>query len=215
MKTRYGGDRDLALLMVTGHAGIDEAIKALKVGVLDFMAKPLHPDHLVHAVKRAEEHINFLVLERAFKEKCVLMVKEKTDEIAEKNTELMLANESPEPMNPCLAVGGALDLMGEQLRLANINVISEFPDYELQVMGHPILLEQVVLNLLANARDQVRNNSIDNKEIRLSVRENGDSAVEIEISDSCGDVPEAVIGRIFEPFYTTKKSVKAPSLVCH
>jgi DNA-binding NtrC family response regulator len=54
LKSRYEGERDLALLMVTGHAGIDEAVEALKVGVLDFLTKPLHPHHLVHAVKRAE-----------------------------------------------------------------------------------------------------------------------------------------------------------------
>lgn len=93
LKSRYEGERDLALLMVTGHAGIDEAVEALKVGVLDFLTKPLHPHHLVHAVKRAEEHVHFLALEREFKDRCLQLVKEKTQQIERKNGELMLANE--------------------------------------------------------------------------------------------------------------------------
>ena len=68
------------------------------------------------------------------------------------------ANEQPEPVYPCAAVAGALDLMGEQLRLADINITREISDDKVQVMGHPILLEQVVLNLLANARDQLCGN---------------------------------------------------------
>ena len=116
------------------------------------------------------------------------------------------ADESPEPMYPGAAVAGALDLMGEQLRLANINVIRDFSDDNVQILGHSILLEQVVLNLLANARDQLRqDDSIENKEIRLAVRKHEGGMVQIEVSDTGGGVPEALIGRIFEPFYTTKK----------
>jgi len=116
------------------------------------------------------------------------------------------ANEQPEPVYPCAAVAGALDLMGEQLRLADINITREISDDKVQVMGHPILLEQVVLNLLANARDQLCGNKPkDNKEIRLAVRKHEGGMVQIEVSDTGGGVPESVIGRIFEPFYTTKK----------
>jgi len=63
IKNRYEGKRDLSLLMVTGHAGIDEVVEALKVGVLDFLMKPLRPHQLVHAVRRADEHVrwNFFV----------------------------------------------------------------------------------------------------------------------------------------------------------
>jgi len=93
LKSRYEGKRDLALLMVTGHAGIDEAIEALKVGVLDFLTKPLQPHQLVHAVRRADEHVRFLTLERDFKNRCRQEVQNKTEEIAAKNRALMLANE--------------------------------------------------------------------------------------------------------------------------
>jgi len=123
------------------------------------------------------------------------------------------ADESPEPVCPSAAVAGAMDLMGEQLRLANINVIKEFTDDKAQILGHSILLEQVVLNLLANARDQFRHNdSIKKKEIRLVVRKQAGSVVQIEVSDTGGGMPESVIGRIFEPFYTTKRAGEGTGL---
>ena len=58
--------RNYQLLVMTGHAGMNEAIDALKIGVLDFLIKPIKPDSLVYAVKRAEKHINLYALEQTF-----------------------------------------------------------------------------------------------------------------------------------------------------
>ncbi|MFT4875109.1 HD domain-containing phosphohydrolase, partial [Congregibacter sp.] len=52
-----GKDRDLEFIILTGHGGAKEAIEALKLGVLDFIEKPLDLNHLVHVVRRAEELI--------------------------------------------------------------------------------------------------------------------------------------------------------------
>ncbi|MFT6286047.1 MAG: putative two-component system response regulator [Alcanivorax sp.] len=52
-----GKDRDLEFIILTGHGGAKEAIDALKLGVLDFIEKPLDLNHLVHVVRRAEELI--------------------------------------------------------------------------------------------------------------------------------------------------------------
>jgi len=48
-------DRDLQVIILTGHGGSKEAIDALKLGVMDFLVKPIDLDHLVHVVRRAEE----------------------------------------------------------------------------------------------------------------------------------------------------------------
>ncbi|MFT5224450.1 MAG: signal transduction histidine kinase [Polaribacter sp.] len=86
-------ERDLALLIMTGHAGMSEALEALKVGALDFLTKPLSPDLLVHAVKRADQQIKALMLERDFKDQLKTLVEEKTGELEKLNTALMISNQ--------------------------------------------------------------------------------------------------------------------------
>jgi putative two-component system response regulator len=53
--TEIDKDRDLQFIILTGHGGSKEAIDALKLGVMDFLEKPIDLDHLVHVVRRAEE----------------------------------------------------------------------------------------------------------------------------------------------------------------
>ena len=89
-------ERDLALLIMTGHAGMDEALEALKVGALDFLTKPLCPDLLVHAVKRADQQVKALMLERDFKGKLKTLVEEKTGELEKLNAALMISNQVKE-----------------------------------------------------------------------------------------------------------------------
>ena len=60
--SEFGKDRDLEYVILTGHGGSKEAIGALKLGVIDFLEKPLDIDHLLHVVRRAEE---LVLLKRA------------------------------------------------------------------------------------------------------------------------------------------------------
>ncbi|OEU49979.1 MAG: UDP-3-O-[3-hydroxymyristoyl] N-acetylglucosamine deacetylase [Desulfobulbaceae bacterium S3730MH12] len=46
----------LPIIMMSGHAGIDTAVAAIKAGAYDFMEKPLHLEVLLDKVKSAIEH---------------------------------------------------------------------------------------------------------------------------------------------------------------
>lgn len=46
----------LPIIMMSGHAGIETAVSAIKAGACDFMEKPLHLDVLLEKVKNAIEH---------------------------------------------------------------------------------------------------------------------------------------------------------------
>jgi len=46
----------LPIIMMSGHAGIDTAVSAIKAGAYDFMEKPLHLDVLLDKVQSAIEH---------------------------------------------------------------------------------------------------------------------------------------------------------------
>jgi PAS domain S-box-containing protein len=120
------------------------------------------------------------------------------------------AKENLEPVDPRAIVVNALGFMGEQLRLDGIKIVSNFAEGCSSVLGHSIQMEQVILNLLANARDAMAE-SEDEKKITLGVFEN-ESNVYITVDDSGEGIPVDVLSRIFEPFYTTKEVGKGTGL---
>jgi C4-dicarboxylate-specific signal transduction histidine kinase len=123
------------------------------------------------------------------------------------------ATEPPESIDPRKVVMNALDLVGEQLRLAGIEVVTVLPEDCACVVGHIIQMEQVILNLLTNALDAI--NAVEQSEggakITLRVFE-GDNVVHISALDTGGGISDDVLHRIFEPFYTTKQMGKGTGL---
>ena len=120
------------------------------------------------------------------------------------------AEEDPAEVDPRKVVTNALDLMGEQLRLAEIELVTEFADDCPSILGHTIQLEQVVLNLLTNARDAIAESE---GEAKITLRVfSDDECVHITSEDTGGGIPEEVLPRIFEPFYTTKEMGKGTGL---
>jgi len=120
------------------------------------------------------------------------------------------AKEEIKLIDPRNAVTAALDLMGEQLRLAAIELVTELPEDCPSVLGHPIQMEQVILNLLTNARDAMAEKD---GAAKLTLRVFGDiEGVHITCEDTGGGIPEDVLPRIFEPFYTTKEMGKGTGL---
>ena len=112
------------------------------------------------------------------------------------------AKEELKHIDPRVVITNSLDLMGEQMRLNNIEVTSDLPEECSLVLGHMTLMEQVLLNLLTNARDAIDQNSGERK-IALRVFEDAEG-VHITSTDTGGGIPEDVLPRMFEPFYTTK-----------
>ncbi len=51
-------DKDIPVIIITGHANIEMAIKALKAGAFEFIEKPFNQERLINFVNRAVENIN-------------------------------------------------------------------------------------------------------------------------------------------------------------
>jgi PAS domain S-box-containing protein len=120
------------------------------------------------------------------------------------------AKESPEPIDPRNVVINALKLMGAQLQLEGIEIVTEFGENCGCILCHTIQMEQVILNLLTNARDAIVESERDAK-ITLRVFEE-DGFVHISSEDTGPGIPEDKLSRIFEPFYTTKEMGKGTGL---
>jgi len=76
---------------------------------------------------------------------------------------------------------------------------------EVVLHGYPSELSQALLNLLLNAKDAVIENKNENPKIELLCYER-ENKIFIEICDNGGGVPEALLSKIFEPYFSTKKS---------
>lgn len=116
------------------------------------------------------------------------------------------ADNDPRPFDMKEALTGALDLVLAQFRLTDVSVSVETPEAPMPVMGHQILLEQVFLNILTNARDAILSkNPGGPREIKVRIKEDSNRGViRAEFRDTGGGIPERVLDRIFEPFFTTK-----------
>src|SRR2546425_6075273 len=106
-----------------------------------------------------------------------------------------------EPISLRPVIERALSLVQEQLRLHEIEVTLDLGPEEPVVVGNPIQLEQVFINLLANARDAVVDSP--RKAIRISASV-GSAAVEIAFVDTGHGIPSGLERRIFDPFLHTK-----------
>lgn len=130
------------------------------------------------------------------------------------------SDEHLQPSAPLDAVEGALQVVGAHLRLDNIEVRSaQGPDIP-KVMCRQDQLEQVIINLIQNARDAIVDRRARTGEdfpglIRLSVScEPGRAGrmLRVRVEDNGGGIPEDVLERIFQPFFTTKPPGKGTGL---
>ena len=119
-----------------------------------------------------------------------------------------------EKLDVAKVVESSIDLVGEQLRLASIDVAVDIPQTPCLILGHAVQLEQVMLNLLANARDALQENrATGDRKIIIKVKTLAEkNKAQIVFSDSAGGIDAKVIDRIFEPFFTTKDVGKGTGL---
>lgn len=95
-------------------------------------------------------------------------------------------------------------LFRAEIQNTNIHFETVLFDNNLEIIADSALIEQVILNLLKNAKQSLEQSQ--NPQITLSVRENEFQKVEMSIIDNgCGILPE-VIDKIFIPFFTTKSN---------
>jgi signal transduction histidine kinase len=102
-------------------------------------------------------------------------------------------------------------LIGQQIANNEITITRDLSGQPCWVLADPVRLEQVILNLLSNARDALAASSGSNREIVLRTR-HGRDAVVITVSDNGPGIPQEIAEKIFDPFFTTKDPGKGTGL---
>jgi C4-dicarboxylate-specific signal transduction histidine kinase len=121
-------------------------------------------------------------------------------------------------------IEGALKFVGQQLKNRNIEVVRELSPDLPKVIGDAIRLEQVVMNLITNARNAVEISGKEHKSIEIrTYSENRNQidnqlsaidnpAVVVEVTDNGVGIPEDLREKIFQPFFTTREPGKGTGL---
>ncbi len=116
-----------------------------------------------------------------------------------------------EPLSFNQVVQSVLALMDYQLRTSGVNVSSQL-DRELPSLeGDMHQLQQVLVNLLTNAQQAIRQQA-DQGEILVVTRPAEADGIVLEVHDSGPGISEEIRSRIFDPFFTTKEEGKGTGL---
>ena len=72
------------------------------------------------------------------------------------------------------------------------------------IEGDPIQLQQVLLNLVINSFDAMRDTLAENRKVEITTEWNGDGAIRTSVRDYGVGISEETRKRLFDPFFTTK-----------
>ena len=118
---------------------------------------------------------------------------------------LQTARQTPEetvPVSLAEVARRTVELKGYDLRREGIIVQLDFPKAFPLVVGNPFRFQQVLLNLVTNAQDALRGGR--HARVIAIVGSSEEGRATVEVQDSGPGIPEAILPRLFEPFYTTK-----------
>ncbi len=107
-----------------------------------------------------------------------------------------------QPVRVAAAIENTLRICSQRIESNGIKLtVSPFSE-TLEVLGSDFQISQILVNLLSNAQQAIKN--LPEKWITLAVEESEDR-VRISVTDSGKGIPKQVAAKIFEPFFTTKE----------
>lgn len=115
-----------------------------------------------------------------------------------------------------MTIKDVMKIIGQQLILQNIKVVYDLDETDPPILANKNRLEQVIFNLVTNARDAIGHQDHSSKNSAENVITLSTFAdqkhVNLTISDTGIGIPEKNVQKIFEPFYTTKEVGKGMGL---
>ena len=107
-------------------------------------------------------------------------------------------------------VDKTLTLIEESFRHLQITVTVKMASDPI-VIGHPNEFSQVLLNILFNARDAFLERKVAEREVEIEVSNEDKNAV-VTVSDNAGGIPEEIMTKIFDPYFTTRGPEKGTGI---
>ena len=99
------------------------------------------------------------------------------------------------------------------LTMYNIKIVLDCDD-DIVISSYPNELTQSFINFVNNAKDAFEENKLESKFIFISTKKENEKVI-IKIKDNAGGIPENIITKIFEPYFTTKHKSRGTGLGLH
>jgi PAS domain S-box-containing protein len=97
-----------------------------------------------------------------------------------------------------------LAIVGDEAKRKSVDIRTQFADGLSPVSGDRVQLQQVVLNLVMNGMEAMSSVGERARQLVITTRNIDSDQVQVTVQDSGTGLDPNTIGRIFEPFYTTK-----------
>ncbi|SFV75433.1 histidine kinase [hydrothermal vent metagenome] len=103
-------------------------------------------------------------------------------------------------------IDSTLNIVEVSLKNKNIKLVIEMQS-EITFHTYANELKQVLLNLIKNAEDALLEKGVESPCIKIITQEN-----RLIVSDNGGGIPEDIIDKIFDPYFSTKKNLNGTGL---
>ena len=116
----------------------------------------------------------------------------------------LIPNKEDNSFSLSLSIKNIVELLNSSYKYNNINIIQKIDEIK-EIPGSKGEFEQVVLNILNNARDTLILNKINQKIVFIKVYKL-DNHIIVSICDNAGGIKKRDINKVFDPYFTTKEN---------
>jgi signal transduction histidine kinase len=109
-----------------------------------------------------------------------------------------------EKLDASALIQGVIELLRLEAEQYQVLIVSHIPDDLPPIFADRVMIEQVLLNLIKNAMEAMRETPPARRRIRISARLDYDDMVEISVTDQGCGIDENGMRQLFNPMYTTK-----------
>jgi signal transduction histidine kinase len=109
------------------------------------------------------------------------------------------------------AILKSIDFVSSTFDALNITIKFNYSGDDIKYSGYPSEFNQTVVSILMNAKDELIARKIEKPYINIILIKN-DNSIKIEIEDNAGGIDNAIIDKVFEPYFTTKEQGKGAGI---
>jgi len=122
-------------------------------------------------------------------------------------------NKSTEPFSLVESVKNSMRIMDATFKNNNVKVDFRYQN-DIEVTGYKNEFSQVLLNIFKNAKDEFELRDVKHGTLDI-VLEDKDGKAILTITDNAEGIPEEIINKIFEPYFSTKEDFGGTGIGLH